>query len=78
MDWKRFPLKAIAEWAGMKDTRNLKDRAEEIVRASMNRAGGQQAAATALFRKNDLTPGQCKGGSLRTHGVVLAGDGSGK
>ena len=55
LDWKRFPLKAIAEWAGMKDTRNLKDRAEEIVRASMNRAGGQQAAATALFRKNDLT-----------------------
>ena len=55
LDWKRFPLKAIAEWAGIKDTRNLKDRAEEIVRASMNRAGGQQAAATALFRKNDLT-----------------------
>ena len=55
LDWKRFPLKAIAEWVGMRNTRNLRDRAEEIVRALMDRAGGPQVARTALFRKNGLT-----------------------
>ena len=55
LDWKRFPLKAIAEWVGMRKTRNLRDRAEEIVRALMDRAGGPQVARTALFRKNGLT-----------------------
>ena len=55
LDWKRFPLKAMAEWAGMKKTGNLKDRAEEIVRGLMERSGAPQVATTALFRKNDLT-----------------------
>ena len=55
LDWGRFPLKAIAEWAGMPSARNLKDHAEEIVRGLMDRAGGPQVATTVLFRKNDLT-----------------------
>ena len=55
LEWERFPLKSISEWLGLKDTRNLKDRAEEIVSALMERAGGPQVATTALFRKNDLT-----------------------
>ena len=55
LDWKRFPLKPISEWLGLENARHLKDRAEEIVRALMDRAGGPQVARTALFRKNGLT-----------------------
>ena len=55
LDWKRFPLKVIAEWTGLESTRNLKDRAEEIVRGLMERSGAPQIATVALFRKNDLT-----------------------
>ena len=55
LEWERFPLKSISEWLGLRGTRNLKDRAEEIVCALMDRAGGRQVAAIALFRKNDLT-----------------------
>ena len=54
LDWQRFPLKPISEWLRVESTRHLKDRAEEIVRTLMDRAGEQQVAATALFRKNDL------------------------
>lgn len=55
LDWKRFPLKAIAGWTGLESARNLKDRAEEIVRDLMDRSGAPQVAMSALFRKNDLT-----------------------
>ncbi len=54
LEWERFPLKSIWEWLGNSGGRNLKDRAEEIVQALRNRAGGPQVAPTALFRKNDL------------------------
>ena len=55
LDWKRFPLKAIAGWAGLENARNLKDQAEEIVSGLMDRSGAPQVAMSALFRKNDLT-----------------------
>ena len=54
LEWERFPLKPIAEWLGVESGRHLKDRAEEIVRALMDRAGGPQVAAIARFRKNDM------------------------
>ena len=54
LEWERFPLKPISEWLGLESARHLKDRAEDIVRSLMDRAGGPQAAAIARFRKNDL------------------------
>ena len=54
LEWERFPLKPIAEWLGVESGRHLRDRAEEIVRALMDRAGGPQVGAIARFRKNDM------------------------
>ena len=47
-----FPLKAMAKAGWIPDVPDLRDRAEELVRGLIERAGGPQAA-TALYRKND-------------------------
>ena len=50
---ERFPLKAMAEAGWIPDVPDLKDRAEELVRGLIERAGGPQVAAAPLYRKND-------------------------
>ena len=50
---ERFPLKAMAKAGWIPDLPDLKDRAEELVRGLIDRAGGSQAAAAPLYRKND-------------------------
>ena len=50
---ERFPLKAMAKAGWIPDVPDLRDRAEELVRGLIERAGGPQAAAAPLYRKND-------------------------
>ena len=53
MEFSRFPLKAMAKAGWIEDARNLKDHAEELVGALMERAGGRVFAQAPLYRKND-------------------------
>jgi HTH-type transcriptional regulator / antitoxin HigA len=53
LDWSRFPLAAMAKLGWIEPGRNLKERAEEIIRDLINRAGGAEALPEALYRKND-------------------------
>ncbi len=53
LDWSRFPLAAMAKLGWIESGRNLKERAEEIIRDLINRAGGADALPAVLYRKND-------------------------
>jgi HTH-type transcriptional regulator / antitoxin HigA len=53
LDWSRFPLAAMAKSGWIEPGRNLKERAEEIIRDLINRAGGIEALPAVLYRKND-------------------------
>lgn len=58
IDPRRFPLKEMAkrnwfpELTELPDPSDLLDRAEELINALLKRAGGPQAAALPLYRKN--------------------------
>ena len=52
MDWNRFPIKAMAKLGWLDEPANdLGDRAEEIMRNQIYRAGGAEALPAPLFRK---------------------------
>ena len=53
IEWRRFPLKALASRGWIPDVPDKLARAEELVRALIERAGGEHAACAALYRKND-------------------------
>ena len=53
IDWRRFPLKAMARLGWIPDTPDLRGHAEETMRDLISRAGGPQVAEAYLFRKND-------------------------
>lgn len=53
IDWSRFPVKAMAKLGWITDGPDLVRRAEEIVRALVERAGGPHVAGAALYRRND-------------------------
>jgi HTH-type transcriptional regulator / antitoxin HigA len=53
LDWSRFPLAAMAKLGWIESGRNLKERAEEVIRDLINRAGGPDALPAVLYRKND-------------------------
>ena len=53
VEWTRFPLRAMAKLGWIPDAPDLRDRAEEIMRGLVERAGGPQVAAASMFRKND-------------------------
>ena len=53
LEYSRFPLKAMAKAGWIEDARNLKDQAEELITALMERAGGREFAVAPLYRKND-------------------------
>ena len=53
VEWRRFPLKSMAKLGWVADGPDLMDRAEEVVRGMIRRAGGTKLAAASLFRKND-------------------------
>lgn len=55
IDASRFPLREMAKRGWILDMPDLKDRAEEIIRDFINRAGGEKIADIgALYRKNDF------------------------
>ncbi len=53
IQWRRFPLKALARRGWIPDVPDRLARAEELVRDLITRAGGEHAACAALYRKND-------------------------
>jgi HTH-type transcriptional regulator / antitoxin HigA len=53
MDWSKFPLKEMANLGWIEKSSNLADKAEEIMRDLINRAGGINILSPALYRKND-------------------------
>ncbi len=53
VEWTRFPVRAMAKLGWIPDAPDLKDRAEEIMRDLMRRAGGHSVAPASTFRRND-------------------------
>ena len=51
--WRRFPLKEMARRNWVRSVPDLAERAEELIRDLIDRAGGWQVARAALYRKND-------------------------
>lgn len=53
VEWRRFPLQAMAKLGWIPKRRNLLDHAEEIMRDLIQRAGGEHVLPAVLYRKND-------------------------
>ena len=53
IDFLKFPLKELAKRNWIQDIPDLKGSAEELIRELMGRAGVQEAALAASYRKND-------------------------
>ena len=53
LEWTRFPLKAMAKLGWLPDGPDLAERAEELIGALIERAGGRDVVGAALYRKND-------------------------
>jgi HTH-type transcriptional regulator / antitoxin HigA len=53
IEWKRFPIAAMAKLGWVKKERSGSHQAEEAMRGLIARAGGEAALPVALFRKND-------------------------
>ena len=52
IDPRRYPLKEMAKRGWIDQIPDLADRAEELIRDLIKRAGGMQVAAAPLYRKN--------------------------
>ena len=64
VQWKRFPLKAMAKLGWISNRPNLADNAEATIRELIQRTGGPAvAAAAALYRKNDYARANAKADS---------------
>ena len=53
LNWRRFPVRAMAKLGWIRDGTNLVKRAEAIIRRLIDQAGGPDTACAALYRKND-------------------------
>ena len=53
LEWNRFPLKEMAKRGWIPDLSDLSGRAEQLIRGLIDRAGGPDAAAAVLYRRND-------------------------
>ena len=53
IEWRRFPVKAMAKLDWIPAAPNLAERAEALIRDLIDRAGGPEVASAALYRKND-------------------------
>ena len=51
--WTRFPLREMANYGWIPNARDIYSHAEELMRDFIVRAGGMEAAASAVFRKNE-------------------------
>ena len=64
IEWRRFPLKAMAKLGWIPAVPNLAGHAEVLIRGLIDRAGGPDAASAALYRR--------KNGHLRTNAKMDA------
>lgn len=55
LEWSRFPLTAMARMGWIPDAPDPLDRAEQVVRDLINRAGGQDVASAPLNFDNELS-----------------------
>ncbi len=53
IDSRKFPLKTMAKRGWIPDAPDLADRAEELIRDLIQRAGCRELAAASVYRKND-------------------------
>lgn len=53
IDWSQYPIKEIAKRGWVENGPNVADRAEEIIRGLIDRAGGFDTALKMFCRKND-------------------------
>ena len=53
VEWRRFPVKAMAKLGWIPAVSNLAGHAEVLIRGLIDRAGGPDVARAALYRKND-------------------------
>ena len=53
VEWRRFPVKAMAKLGWISAVPNLAGHAEVLIRGLIDRAGGPDVARAALYRKND-------------------------
>lgn len=53
IEWRRFPVKAMAKLGWIPAASNLAENAEALIRALIDRAGGPEVANAALCRTND-------------------------
>ena len=53
IEWRRFPLKAMAKLGWISAVPNLPEQAEAFIRDLIEQAGGPEVAGAALYRKND-------------------------
>lgn len=53
VEWTRFPLKAMSKLKWLPDSPDLAERAEELIGALIERAGGRDVVDAALYRKDD-------------------------
>jgi hypothetical protein len=52
INWRQFPLAAMAKLGWMAKRRRLLDHAEEVMRDQIRRAGGEHVLPAALCRKD--------------------------
>ena len=52
IDWRRFPLRAMVKLGWLPRVQNLAAQAEEFIGDLIERAGGREVAAAALYRRN--------------------------
>ncbi len=60
LDWRRFPLKAMAKRRWIPDVPDMAARAEELLGTLIERAGGRPVASAALYRKTDTLRANAK------------------
>ena len=60
LDWRRFPLRAMAKRRWIPDVPDMAARAEELIGTLIERAGGGPVAAAALYRKTDTLRANAK------------------
>ena len=53
IEWRRFPVKAMAKLGWIPAVPNLAEQAEALIRNLIEQAGGPEVASAALYRKND-------------------------
>ncbi|MEZ5851477.1 MAG: ImmA/IrrE family metallo-endopeptidase [Hyphomicrobiaceae bacterium] len=71
VDWNRFPIAQLAARGWIKKITNIKENAEEIMRGMIAAAGGFEAAALSLRKKNDSSRRNAKMDGYALHAWCL-------